>query len=125
MTFQILLTMIFLHIVDDFILQGKLGDMKQKQWWINHPQYNIKYKNDWIIALILHSFSWTFMIMLPLMYNHYIGLEFIIVFIINMIVHAITDHCKANKLEINLIQDQSIHLTQILITFLVFLFFRG
>ena len=29
----ILFTMILLHIVDDFKLQGLLAQFKQKQWW--------------------------------------------------------------------------------------------
>ena len=28
-----LLTMIFLHIVDDYYLQGVLAKMKQRKWW--------------------------------------------------------------------------------------------
>lgn len=29
----LLLLMIFLHIVDDYYLQGILASMKQKEWW--------------------------------------------------------------------------------------------
>ena len=29
-----LLFMVFLHIVDDYYLQGILASMKQKQWWL-------------------------------------------------------------------------------------------
>ena len=62
----ILFSMIFCHIVDDFYLQGCLAKFKQKKWWQeNYP--NELYRNDWIISLLIHAFSWTFMIMLPTM----------------------------------------------------------
>lgn len=119
---HILFIMFFLHILDDFVLQGKLGDFKQKLWWENHPQYCKKYKNDFWVALIIHSFSWTFMIMLPWLYMYKVGLSYVIVFAINMAIHAVTDHYKANKLAINLVQDQSIHAAQIIVTFLALIF---
>ena len=58
--------MIFLHIIDDYVLQAPcLCDLKQKSFWEkNAPQ--TMYKNDYIIALIMHAFSWSFMIMLPI-----------------------------------------------------------
>lgn len=115
----ILLSMIFLHIVDDYILQGKLANFKQKQWWIdNYP--NKLYKYDYITALIVHSFSWTFMIMLPIMLLIQLNNEkFIIIFICNIATHAIIDDLKANKLKINLTIDQLIHLIQIIITWIL------
>ena len=52
----ILLSMIFLHIVDDFKLQqGILSNMKQKNWWTSQKEYNDAYRYDYIPALILHS----------------------------------------------------------------------
>ena len=62
---MILLTMIFLHIVDDYYLQGILAQMKQKKFWKEQAP-DEKYKYDYIWALIMHGFSWAFMIMLPL-----------------------------------------------------------
>ena len=56
----ILLLMIFLHIVDDYYLQGWLASAKQKKYWQdNAPEKLYKYDYDW--ALIMHSFSWTYM----------------------------------------------------------------
>ena len=38
MKYIILIIMIFLHIVDDFYLQGVLAKFKQKDWWKeNYP----------------------------------------------------------------------------------------
>ena len=61
----ILIVMLFFHIVDDYYLQGILAKMKQKKWWKENAN-NKKYKYDYIVALICHSFSWAFMIMLPI-----------------------------------------------------------
>ena len=44
----ILLLMIFLHIIDDFNLQGIMASMKQKEWWKSHPEYTKLYKFDWL-----------------------------------------------------------------------------
>ena len=52
----ILLTMIFLHIVDDFKLQGLLAQFKQKQWWEDFAPESM-YVYDYIMSLLIHSFS--------------------------------------------------------------------
>lgn len=118
----ILLAMIFLHIIDDYKLQGILASMKQKKWWEEQREYKKLYKYDYIPALIEHSFSWTFMIMLPIavMLHFNIG-WWAIAYIINMMVHAFVDNLKANKFKINLVTDQTIHIVQIVITWLVFI----
>lgn len=116
---MILPFMIFMHIVDDYYLQGILAKMKQKKWWKeNAPQE--KYKDDWIAALFAHAFSWTFMIMLPIAYalSFKVGILFKLIFFANAIVHGVTDHLKANCGKINLITDQSIHLLQISLTYI-------
>lgn len=120
----LLVIMIFCHIVDDYYLQGCLANMKQKKWWKQNAPQEL-YKNDYIVALIVHSFSWAFMILLPLMIYMFVNNCFSISFyitslIINIIIHAVTDNLKANKLTINLITDQSIHLIQILISYFIF-----
>ena len=121
---MILLTMIFLHIIDDWVLQNKLALMKQKDWWTSHPEYKDMYKYDYIVALLTHAFSWTFMIMLPIAYilSWNIGFGFIVTFIINLAIHAIVDDLKANKKNINLIMDQAIHIVQIVLTYCIFTF---
>ena len=117
----ILLAMIFLHIIDDYKLQGILASMKQKKWWREQKEYKELYKNDYIMALVEHSFSWTFMIMLPIAFHLQFQLDtiFLILFAINVFVHALIDNEKANKFTINLVTDQLIHLTQIVITWLI------
>ena len=117
----ILLLMIFLHIVDDYYLQGILASMKQRGWWEKNAP-DRKYQYDYIIALLMHAFSWTFMIMLPiaimLLLNPVAAAIpiFIMVFFINWGIHMAIDHLKANVKILNLVQDQIIHIIQIVLT---------
>lgn len=116
----LLLSMIFLHIVDDYYLQGTLANLKQKKWWDEHYPDDL-YKYDYILALITHAFSWTFMVMLPVLFYCKFCLNefFELLFAVNITVHAMVDHEKANHLRINLITDQMVHLVQIIITWIV------
>ena len=120
----IFLLMIFCHIVDDYYLQGWLASAKQKKYWEENAPDKM-YKHDYIWALIMHSFSWAFMIMLPVAFfmNFNVGFEFVMLFVWNVFLHAITDNAKANRKKINLIQDQIVHILQIISTFLCLVVF--
>ena len=113
----IILCMIFCHIIADYNLQGWLASAKQKSYWEKNAPDQM-YKHDYICALIMHSFSWTFMIMLPLMYvvGFKVDSFLLFLFVSNVLLHAITDDFKANKKVLSLWQDQSIHMYQIVIT---------
>lgn len=113
----ILLLMVFWHIVDDYYLQGWLASAKQKSWWKENAPQDL-YKHDYIIALIMHAFSWTFMIMLPIALNMNFDINtiFVVFFICNVIGHARVDNEKANKKTINLVVDQIVHIMQIVWT---------
>lgn len=121
----ILVLMIFMHIVDDYYLQGWLASAKQKKWWQENAPQKL-YRRDYIMALVMHSFSWAFMIMLPIAIDRQFEVSWIyaVALIVNATIHGIVDNLKANKLKINLIQDQSIHIMQIVITFIVYLLIR-
>lgn len=126
----LLLTMIFLHIVDDYYLQGWLASAKQKSWWEQNAPAKL-YKHDYIMALFMHSFSWTFMIMIiPSIFALYkyptnnVAFQIIMTFICNLMLHMKTDNEKANLKTINLIQDQLMHLIQITITWLYLIVIR-
>lgn len=116
----ILLLMIFLHVIADFSLQGILADMKQKAWWKLHGEYTDLYKNDYLVALIAHSFSWTFIVMLPIfaLYNFNVDFTILMIFVLNAIIHGITDDIKANHMAINLVADQIVHISQIAMLFI-------
>lgn len=114
----VFLWMIFFHIVDDYYLQGWLASAKQKTWWEKNAPDKL-YKHDYIWALIMHSFSWAFMIMLPIAYHQGfdIGYDYLFILMLNTAMHAIVDNLKANIKSINLWQDQLAHMVQIFITF--------
>ena len=113
----IILCMIFCHIIADYNLQGWLVSAKQKSYWEKNAPDEM-YKHDYICALVMHSFSWTFMIMLPLMYavDFKVDSFLLFLFVINILMHAIVDDLKANDKCINLWQDQLIHMCQIAMT---------
>lgn len=122
----LLFAMLFLHIVDDYYLQGILASMKQKKWWEENAPDEL-YKKDYIIALLEHAFSWTFMIMLiPAIYiliNNIHGMHtyYFFVFFVNWVVHCKIDDLKANQKSINLIQDQMVHILQVTVTWFFFI----
>ncbi len=118
--FLILLAMMFCHIVDDYYLQGWLASAKQRMWWKNNAPDKM-YEDDYIMALFMHSFSWTFMIMLipTLLCSNNISATHFVLFGINLLIHAVVDNAKANLKMLNLIQDQLIHLCQIYVTWLI------
>lgn len=120
----ILIAMIFCHIVDDYYLQGWLALAKQKQWWVQNAPDKL-YKYDYIAALFMHSFSWTFMVMLvpTIKVMLFGGIWNPLLFLGNVMIHMFVDDLKANKKQINLIQDQSIHMLQIIWTWLCMIVF--
>ena len=126
MTLLVLTAMLFCHIIDDYVLQGWLATGKQRDWWKTNAPDRL-YKYDYIMALAEHAFSWTCAIHIPVLVYAYLFQDFkavyiyVIVFILNWIIHAATDHCKANLHIINLIQDQTIHVAQIIVTWLIYI----
>lgn len=117
---ELLLLMIFMHIVDDYYLQGILANMKQKCWWETREWFKPLYKNDYKMALLIHSISWSIMILLPSMIMLEISSYLLLgTFILNAAIHYHVDDLKANRGRINLITDQSIHLMQVFVTCLL------
>lgn len=122
MTWQVTLVLMLLgHLVSDYTLQGWLADGKQKSWWRKmfggregrEDAVPNKYKYDYVAALYCHSLYWSIFICAPF----YASSWFLVAVILNTNVHAIIDNEKANVMSINLIQDQLLHLVQILLTF--------
>ena len=119
MFINILLFMILFHIIDDFVLQPiSLSNLKQKKWWKKQEGYSDKYKDDYKVALAIHSMSWSIMIHIPLviMFPSLGQLALLISFIVNAVIHYYIDDLKANKLKINLFEDQMVHFWQICTT---------
>lgn len=118
MTWQVTLALMFLgHLVSDYTLQGWLADGKQMSWWkkVCGGEIPDKYKNDYKAALWCHALYWSIFICAPF----YASPLFLCAVALNTVVHAVVDNLKANKMKINLIQDQLLHLAQILLTFAV------
>lgn len=119
MFIKIVLFMILFHIIDDFVLQPiSLSNLKQKKWWGKQEGYSDKYKDDYKVALAIHSISWSIMIHIPLviMFPSLGQLALLISFIVNAVIHYFIDDLKANKLKINLFEDQMVHFCQICTT---------
>ena len=132
------LLMLLAHIIEDFHLQGKMADMKQKVWWRDQVADSCKwfsdeeraegfkrrmrvYGRDYIPVLILHGFEWAICVSVPVLF--YTGFEPSAVYIIAMMVmafaHSLVDHMKCNMLKINLIHDQAIHMVQVAFLWMV------
>ena len=119
----ILAAMIFLHIIDDYVLQAPcLCDLKQKSFWEKNAPAKL-YETDYLCALFMHGLSWSFMIMLPIAVaiNFNADINFFLMFIINAVFHAAIDDLKANKYRINLWEDQLTHIGQIVVTFVLYI----
>jgi hypothetical protein len=110
--------MILLHIIDDFGLQPIcLSKLKQKSFWDPYLKDSKLYKYDYKVALIIHGLSWSIMVHFPFMLLPINEWWILISVITNAIIHAWIDNEKANKLSINLLTDQLIHLCQIITIF--------
>lgn len=108
----VLVGMILCHLLADYPLQGWLAQAKAKSYWASSPKEN---KFDWVAALICHSTMWGIMIMIPLaVASNFMLNEVWIALPVNILLHFVIDHLKANKKWINLNVDQAGHLIQII-----------
>lgn len=109
--------MLFMHVLDDYVLQGILSSMKQRSWWKSQSD-DPRYARDYVAALLCHAYSWSFSTMLPvaLYYGLDVGTPYVAVLFANFVIHAVVDDLKANQKKLNLVQDQLIHFIQICVT---------
>ena len=130
-----------MHYIEDFHLQGCLTNLKQKKWWENELKQNNSeedetkssldssiYKNDYRMALFAHSVENAIFVMLPMIVDlliseftnhiHNSWILFSLSTILISLSHYIIDDDKANKMKINLIQDQLYHLAYIVFIFI-------
>ena len=116
--------MTFCHVIADYNLQGILANFKQVKWW-EQNYHTDKDEQNAETALRIHSGSWSFMIMFPIMiymfitkqYNFYF---YIISLSVNSLIHSFIDDMKCNEGMINYYTDQYCHMRQIAITWLVY-----
>lgn len=126
----IILLTLLMHFIYDFHIQGILAEMKQKSWWSNEcNKYHVpffNYRNDYKMALIVHSVECALFTMLPLIVDMLISertghlqnswILFLPCVLLLTVSHYLIDDKKANELKINLVQDQLYHITFILIS---------
>lgn len=121
---KLILLTILAHLVADFTLQGWFCNGKQERWWKEEcKKYGVgfyKYRNDYLMSLFLHSLYWSIAIIIPAMFIYDLPNEMManLVFF-NTVIHLITDDLKANRMVLNLIQDQFWHFIQIAVTLIV------
>lgn len=119
--FNIFILMVLMHVIDDFVFQPVcLSKLKQKKLWVEECKKQglpfKKYEDDYIMALVCHSASWSAMILLPIIFWMPNCEWLCAVWFINVLIHSLIDNLKANEFKLNLVQDQFLHLVQILIT---------
>lgn len=122
---KLIMLMFLLHILADFNLQfgGKLNNMKQQSWWRDQfeklhvgKEDRMRYRNDFVCALILHSLEWSIVTFAPIIFLTKSVLGIVSIVVLNALVHAKVDDAKANGRVLNLVEDQAIHLIQIAVT---------
>lgn len=108
--------MLFCHAIEDFHVQGILANLKQAKWWNKYFEDFEPYNKDYIIALLIHGFEWSFFVHIPLMW--FIGFTpaVCISLFVNALLHSYIDDLKCNKEVTNLKQDQILHIVQIVIS---------
>lgn len=121
------IAMIYMHIIDDYYLQGILSKLKRYKYWINLEGFDKKYGNDYKVALIVHGLSWSISVMIPILIyrwnqiTDFWALLFGAILLANALIHSYIDNLKANEMLINLWQDQLFHLIQIICIFILFM----
>lgn len=123
----ILVSMLAMHVIGDWVLQTPLMcDLKQKAWWQQNYGFQ-KNARDYKMVILMHSMLWSACVMMPvLVYQLWIGcsdlkaIVLLLVFVINMLVHAWIDDLKANKDKLSLVDDHAVHLLQVAIIFFFF-----
>lgn len=116
---QALFAMAGLHILADFICQGWFVNGKQKAWWrkmcrqeLGKDLEETEYRYDYLVGVVLHSLFWSMLVCLPFFSDRYLWAAVLA----NTAVHAVVDELKANRFQLNLLQDQILHFLQIAIT---------
>ena len=117
---------LFMHVIGDYVLQTPfMATAKQRSYWENEAKKmdieGTAYRYDYLAILTVHSITWSFCVLLPIVIYCWLVLghfpvNFISIFIWNAVIHGIVDDQKANKHTINLIEDQLFHFLQIVLS---------
>ena len=109
---------LFMHVLDDYGLQGVWHSMKQRTFPGTEAEMEESNIFSAIPALLCHALSWSFMTMLPIAYyyNFQVNTYFVLFFFSNTWWHAIIQHSKPQIKGVNFALEQSFHIIQIIVT---------
>ena len=131
---KLYLLVLLLHFISDFTLQGNLGNLKWKTWWMDECNRMEKekklewgsagatfhkYRFDYICGMVCHCLYWTIFTFAPIIWKMTSTWQIALLVVMNAGFHYWVDDMKANKWRLNLCQDQLFHLVQITATFFV------
>lgn len=123
----VLFIMVLAHIIADFNIQNDvIAKFKCKDFWKNNYPDKL-YRYDYIIVLFIHGFTWSIIVSLPLIVYGFIyfgngaNYNILLQILFHTAFHAWIDNAKANLKEINLIQDQILHLLQVVLIWSIYI----
>lgn len=122
---DILVMMFFIHFVFDYYIQSRSNvNIKSINWWLKrHPRNITKAKMCCYCGLMMHSFTWSYAVLLPFLYytwsNNLNNAVLYYFMFTNALVHCVIDDMKTNSRCINSITDQFLHSIQIVTLWLV------
>lgn len=125
---KLFILLIALHLLADFNLQvqGGMDKFKCRDWWIEQTSKPVwgssaeqfrKYRFDYHAGMFCHALMWSIVTFAPLLWMAPGWWSVLLILVPNIAVHHVVDHLKANRYRLNLVQDQLIHLAQIVVTF--------
>lgn len=126
--------MFLLHFFADFNLQigSGMDKFKQRKWWsdqlpnntVERDRYLIfkKYRYDYLCGLVCHGLYWSLIVCLPILLAG--GFWYALNSLAHGAIHVFVDDAKANRMKLNLWQDQAIHALQVLLVWFVWMFIR-
>lgn len=120
--YWILALMVLCHIIVDFHTQGILASMKQKKWWADNVPamgFTHKYDKDYLAALFMHSVEWSIVVHIPFVVFYCSNPVVLASVVFNAFAHMFIDDLKCNRMKINLITDQTLHIIQIVASVLI------
>lgn len=126
----VLLLMYFMHYLADWVVQtDKVAELKQKKSWEKFGNPDL-YKNDYKTVLSEHAYTWSFMVMTPLLICNLHNaqwslLTYFLLVLANTGLHYIIDDMKANEYKMSLKSDQLLHDMQILVSFFIYIIVGG
>jgi hypothetical protein len=113
--------MFLAHVVNEFIIQPfGLGNLKRVDYWWKWGKYQDR-PSDFLVALILHSISWSSLISLPILFIgepeplDLVHLQYMFFFLV--VSHFVIELLEVKAEMLNLWWSQGLYLIQILLLY--------